>query len=72
MKAGQLAGFTREVYQITKDFPKEEIYGITSQLRRAVLSVPGNIVAGASRPYDKEHLPFLYIAKGSLAEAEYL
>ncbi len=73
IKAWQLADkFTQEVYQLTKNFPKEELYGITSQLRRAAVSVPCNIVEGATRQHDKEYLQFLYIAKGSLAEAEYL
>ena len=73
IKAWQLADkFTQEIYQLTKNFPREEVYGITSQLRRAVVSVPCNIVEGATRQHDKEYLQFLYIAKGSLAEAEYL
>lgn len=61
-----------EIYKATKKFPKEEIYGVTSQIRRASVSVPSNIVEGASRKSDKEYLNFLYIARGSLAEAGYL
>ncbi len=64
--------FTLEVYKSTKNFPKEESYGVTSQLRRAAVSVPTNIAEGATRNSNKEYLQFLYIAKGSLAEAEYL
>ena len=73
IKAWQLADkLTMQIYKLTKDFPKEELYGITSQLRRAAVSVPANIAEGATRNSAKEYLQFLYIAKGSLAEAEYL
>ena len=68
-KAHELA---YQVYLITKGFPKDETYGLTSQLRRAVLSVPANIVEGYSRKGDKELARFLNIALGSLAETEYL
>lgn len=57
---------------MTKDFPKEEIYGITSQLRRSALSVPLNIVEGYARNNKKEFKNFLRIALGSLTETEYL
>lgn len=60
------------MYSKTKSFPKEELYGITSQLRRAVISVPSNIAEGASRGHKREYLNFLYIARGSMAETEYL
>jgi len=60
------------VYFKTKSFPKEELYGITSQLRRAAVSVPTNIAEGASREHKKEYLHFLYVARGSIAEVEYL
>jgi four helix bundle protein len=62
---------TVAVYIQTKSFPKEEIYGLTSQLRRASYSVPANIVEGASRDSKKDYLHFLYIARGSLSEAQY-
>ena len=60
------------VYMATRDFPKEELYGLTSQLRRAVLSVPTNIVEGYSRKGQKELVQFLNISIGSMAEAKYL
>ena len=60
------------VYKVTKDFPKDEVYGLTSQIRRAATSVPTNIAEGASRQHKKDYLNFLYIARGSLAETEYL
>lgn len=61
---------TVEVYELTKSFPKEEIYGLTSQIRRAVVSVPSNIAEGCARSSTAETIHFLYIAIGSLAEAE--
>ena len=60
------------VYEATKRFPKEEVYGLTSQLRRAVVSIPTNIAEGASRQHEKDYVHFLYIARGSAAEVEYL
>src|SRR6266478_4208886 len=62
---------TVSVYKRTRSFPKEEIYGLTSQLRRASYSVPANIVEGASRESKKDYLHFLYIARGSLSETQY-
>jgi len=61
-----------EVYNLTKSFPKEDTYGIISQLRRASLSVPTNIVEGAGRSSQKEFAYFINIASGSAAETEYL
>jgi four helix bundle protein len=61
-----------EIYKKTKQFPKEEIYGITSQIRRAALSVPTNIVEGYSRKGDKELARFVNISLGSLGETKYL
>jgi four helix bundle protein len=61
-----------QVYNATRSFPKEERYGITSQIRRAALSVPTNIVEGYSRKGDKELARFINISLGSLAETKYL
>lgn len=60
----------KEVYLLTKTFPKEELYGITSQIRRSAVSVPSNIAEGAARSSDKEFIQFLYISLGSLTEME--
>jgi len=57
-------------YQMTKNFPKNEIYGLTGQLRRAAISIPANIAEGRQRRHSKEFLQFLYIAYSSLAELE--
>ena len=57
-------------YQMTKEFPKSEIYGLTSQLQRAAVSIPANIAEGRHRQHGKEFLQHLSIAYGSLAELE--
>jgi len=62
---------TVQIYQITKQFPPAEVYGITSQLRRAAYSVPANIAEGAGRESNADYLRFLSMARGSLAEVEY-
>lgn len=59
-----------DLYQSTKEFPKEEMYSLTSQVRRAVISIPSNIAEGAARNSKKEFIQFLHIALGSAAELE--
>ncbi|MGA2408324.1 MAG: four helix bundle protein [Bacteroidales bacterium] len=60
-----------EIYKITKLFPKEELFGLTSQLRRVSVSVPANIAEGFARPGLKDKLKFYSIASGSLNETGY-
>ncbi|MEO0292891.1 MAG: four helix bundle protein [candidate division WOR-3 bacterium] len=60
-----------EIYEITKDFPKEERFRLTDQLCRAAISIPSNIVEGQSKNTTKEYLQSLYIARGSVAETKY-
>ncbi|WP_291062619.1 MULTISPECIES: four helix bundle protein [unclassified Empedobacter] len=62
--------FVIEIYVVTKQFPEEEKFGLTSQMRRASVSIPSNIAEGAARQSDKEFIQFLYIALGSSAELE--
>ncbi|WP_298556036.1 four helix bundle protein [uncultured Algibacter sp.] len=59
-----------QVYVITNDFPKEEVYGITNQIRRCSVSVPSNIAEGCGRQTPKDIIRFLYISRGSLYELE--
>ena len=59
-----------DVYLITNDFPKEEVYGITNQIRRCSVSVPSNIAEGCGRQTSKDIIRFLYISRGSLYELE--
>jgi four helix bundle protein len=60
----------QEVYRVTRAFPKEELYGLVSQMRRAAVSIPSNIAEGATRASTKEFIQFLYTASGSLSELE--
>jgi four helix bundle protein len=59
-----------DVYKITANFPKEEKYGLTSQLRRCSVSIPSNIAEGFMRKSTKEYIQFLYISLGSLGELD--
>jgi four helix bundle protein len=60
----------RNVYLLTKTFPKDEMFGLTTQIRRAAVSIPSNIAEGAARTGPKEFAQFLNIARGSLSELE--
>ena len=62
--------FVTKIYKETNSFPNSELYGLTSQLRRASVSVPSNIAEGAARNTDKEYVRFLFIARASAAEIE--
>ena len=59
-----------KIYKLTALFPKEEIYGLVSQMRRAAVSIPSNISEGAARNHKKEYIQFLYMSLGSLSELE--
>jgi four helix bundle protein len=63
---------TMTIYKETQNFPKEELYGLVSQLRRASSSIPTNIAEGCGKHSDKEFANFLQIAMGSASETEYL
>ena len=60
----------RKIYALTQTFPKEEMFGLTSQIRRAAVSIPSNIAEGAARTGTKEFAQFLNISRGSLSELE--
>lgn len=68
---GKAHDLTLAVYRLTNDFPQRELYGLTSQLRRAAVSVPTNIAEGCGRSGDREFRRFLQIAMGSASELEY-
>lgn len=60
----------QQIYKVTERFPSNEQFGLTSQVRRAAVSIPSNIAEGAARQTKKEFLNFLHIAKGSLSELD--
>ena len=60
-----------EIYRVTQEFPKSEVYGLTSQMRRAAISIGSNIAEGRGRDGDVEFARFIQIARGSASELEY-
>jgi len=60
----------KEIYNLTAKFPKDEIYSLTAQIKRSVISIPSNIAEGAARDSNKEYIHFLYISLGSIAELD--
>lgn len=63
--------FVIEIYKATKNFPRHELFGLVSQIRRASTSVVANIVEGNARNHKKEFIQFLYLSNGSLEEVKY-
>ena len=59
-----------DIYKLTKEFPKEELYGLSAQMRRCAVSIPSNVAEGFTRKHNKEYKQFLYISLGSCAELE--
>ena len=62
--------FVTEIYSISRTFPKDEQFGLTTQIRRCAISIPSNIAEGCGRNHKKDSIQFFYIARGSLYEAE--
>ena len=62
--------FVTEIYRLTNLFPSEEKFGLTSQMRRAAISIPSNMAEGAARKNTKEYIQFIYISLGSSSEIE--
>ena len=63
--------FVLETYKISQDFPKAELYGLTSQIRRAAVSIPANIAEGFVKKSNKDKVRFMNIAQGSIEECKY-
>ena len=61
---------SKEIYLASSQFPNDERFGLTSQIRRAVVSIPSNIAEGCGRNYPKDSIQFFYIARGSIYEVE--
>ncbi|TKC13082.1 four helix bundle protein [Pedobacter polaris] len=59
-----------DIYVATKSFPKDEVFGLTSQMRRCAVSIPSNIAEGCGRNYPKDSIQFFFIARGSIYELE--
>jgi len=68
----QSIDLVKDIYILTSQFPKEETFGLTSQIKRAVVSVPANIAEGAARGHKNEYIQFLYISLGSQSELDTL
>ena len=62
--------FVEEIYMLTKQLPRDELYGLTNQIRRAAVSIPSNIAEGNSRNTSQDYIRFLAIAKGSKSEVD--
>ena len=73
LKVWQLAiEVVEDIYQMTREFPQQELYGLTGQMRRSAISIPSNIAEGFKRHHKKEYVQFLNIAQGSTGELETL
>lgn len=68
----QAIDFAEVIYNLTEQYPSAELYGLVSQMRRAVVSISANIAEGAARRYKKEFIQFVYIARGSTSELDTL
>ena len=66
----QSRSLVKSIYQLTKNFPKEEQLGLTSQMRRAAVSIPSNIAEGCGRNHFKDSIQFFFVARGSIYELE--
>ena len=60
----------KSIYKLTEKFPKQETYGLISQMRRSAISIPSNAAEGFKRYHNKEYMQFLYVTLGSCAELE--